>query len=182
MRQPWRLEAGQKSVGAGAGSGSTAIGRAADVQTPELGASYSGCPGSVMMQDSPRAHGVPFGFPRVAVVEQRAPSAAPPPVAAPPVQAVGEVHALPSANAAQNGVPWRKQAISVQPPSTPFCTLQVLQPSLKRTQPVGMAPLSCAATPEAAMARSTQRGTILVSRGGARALTSGRTLLASSAL
>jgi hypothetical protein len=104
----------------GGRTGSTAIMPPAGVQTPEFGASYSGCPGSVMEQTSPRAHGTPLGLPRVRVVEHRAPCAAPPPLAAPPVHASGEVHARPSEYSAQNGVPCAKHAISVQPPSAPF--------------------------------------------------------------
>ena len=96
--------------------------------TPELGASYSGWPGSVIWHTIPAAQGTPLGWPRVAVVEQRAPAAFPPPVFAPPVQAVGEVQERPSAYMMQYGVFIVKQAISVQPPRPPLTTVQVLQP------------------------------------------------------
>ena len=116
MVSPWRMDAGQKAVVVCGGSGSTGCigysppkpgstwkpgstgsGRVlGEVQIPEFGASYSGCPGSVIWQTSPAAHGVPCGLPRVAEVEQRAFSAAPPPLADPPEHDVGEVQARPS--------------------------------------------------------------------------------------
>lgn len=46
---------------------------------------------------------------------------------------------VPSSNAVQYGVPWRKQAMSVQNDTTPFDTPHVLQPSFHDVQSCGMA-------------------------------------------